>query len=66
MAEVFRVLEPRAVGEPRVVVPTHYSGMTLKPFVAFSGTPRKLSQAIHKAELGTLVGTTRPLEEVDI
>jgi L-ascorbate metabolism protein UlaG (beta-lactamase superfamily) len=56
----------RLLGEPRVVVPTHYSGMTLGPFAAFRGTPRKLSEAIYKAELGTLVGTTRPLEEVNI
>ncbi len=40
------------LGEPRVVVPTHYSGMTLGPLMTFGGTPRKLSQAIHKAELG--------------
>ena len=56
----------RLLGEPRVVVPTHYSGMTLGPFMSFRGTPRKLSQAIHDAELGTLVGTTRPLETVEI
>ncbi len=60
---------PRAIrllGEPPVVVPTHYSGMTLGPFMYFRGTPRKLSQAIHEAELGTLVGTTRPLETVEL
>lgn len=56
----------RLLGEPRVVVPTHYSGMTLRPLVSFKGTPRKLSQAIKKAELGTLIGTTRPLEMVEI
>jgi L-ascorbate metabolism protein UlaG (beta-lactamase superfamily) len=56
----------RLLGGPRVVVPTHYSGMTLGPFAYFRGTPRKLSQAIHKAELGVLVGTTRPLESVVI
>lgn len=56
----------RLLGEPRVVVPTHYSGMTLRPLVWFWGTPRKLSQAIRKAELGTLVGTTRPLETIDV
>jgi L-ascorbate metabolism protein UlaG (beta-lactamase superfamily) len=54
------------LGEPNVVIPTHYSGMTLWPLMTFGGTPRKLSQAIHKAELGTLVGSTRPLEEVEI
>jgi L-ascorbate metabolism protein UlaG (beta-lactamase superfamily) len=56
----------RLLGEPRIVVPTHYSGMTLGPLMAFRGTPRKLSQAIHAAELGTVVGTTRPLEMVEI
>jgi L-ascorbate metabolism protein UlaG (beta-lactamase superfamily) len=56
----------RLLGEPPVVVPTHYSGMTLGPFMYFRGTPRKLSQEIRKAELGTLVGTTRPLEMVEI
>jgi len=34
----------------------HYSGMTLGPLMAFRGTPRKLSQAIYQAELGTVVG----------
>ncbi len=56
----------RLLGEPRVVVPTHYSGMTLGPFLYFRGTPRRLSEAIQKAELGTLLGTTRPLEMVEI
>jgi L-ascorbate metabolism protein UlaG (beta-lactamase superfamily) len=56
----------RLLGAPRVVVPTHYSGMTLKPFVSFGGTPRKLSRAIRKAELGVLVGTSRPMEMVEI
>jgi L-ascorbate metabolism protein UlaG (beta-lactamase superfamily) len=56
----------RLLGEPPVVVPTHYSGMTLGPIMYFGGTPRKLSQAIHKAGLGTLVGTSRPLETVEI
>ena len=56
----------RLLGEPRIVVPTHYSGMTLGPFMSFRGTPRKLSQAIRDAELGTVVGTTRPLETVEI
>jgi hypothetical protein len=40
--------------------------MTLRPFVSFGGTPRKLSQAIHRAELGVLVGTSRPMEMVEI
>jgi L-ascorbate metabolism protein UlaG (beta-lactamase superfamily) len=56
----------RLLGEPPLVVPTHYSGMTLGPVMYFRGTPRKLSQAIHKAELGTIVGTTRPLETVEL
>jgi len=56
----------RLLGEPRIVVPTHYSGMALGPLMAFRGTPRKLSQAIHDAEVGTVVGTTRPLETVEI
>jgi L-ascorbate metabolism protein UlaG (beta-lactamase superfamily) len=56
----------RLLGEPRVVVPTHYSGMTLGPFIYFRGTPRQLSRAIHEAELGTLVGTSRPLETIEI
>ncbi len=56
----------RLLGEPRVVVPTHYSGVTLGPFLYFRGTPRRLSEAIRKAELGTLIGTTRPLERVEI
>jgi L-ascorbate metabolism protein UlaG (beta-lactamase superfamily) len=56
----------RLLGEPPVVVPTHYSGMTLGPFMYFGGTPRKLSEAIYKAELGTLLGTTRPLEMVEL
>jgi L-ascorbate metabolism protein UlaG (beta-lactamase superfamily) len=56
----------RLLEEPPVVVPTHYSGMTLGPMMYFRGTPRKLSQAIHEAELGTLVGTTRPLEMVEL
>ncbi len=56
----------RLLGEPPVVVPTHYSGMTLGPLLYFRGTPRKLSEAIHKSELGTQVGTMRPLATVEI
>jgi L-ascorbate metabolism protein UlaG (beta-lactamase superfamily) len=56
----------RFLGEPQVVVPTHYSGMTLRPLVTFGGTPRRLSEAIRQAALGTLVGTTRPLESIDL
>jgi L-ascorbate metabolism protein UlaG (beta-lactamase superfamily) len=56
----------RLLGEPPVVVPTHYSGMTLGPFMYFRGTPRKLSDAIQKAEIGTWIGTSRSLEIVEI
>jgi len=56
----------RLLGEPQMVVPTHYSGMTLGPLMAFRGTPRRLSQAVHASELGTVVGTTRPLESVEV
>jgi L-ascorbate metabolism protein UlaG (beta-lactamase superfamily) len=56
----------RLLGEPRVVVPTHYSGMTLGPLMYFRGTPRKLSEAIHQAELGVIIGTSRPLETIEI
>ncbi len=56
----------RLLGEPRVVVPTHYSGMTLGPLIYFKGTPRKLSEAISQTELGTIIGTSRPLEMVEI
>jgi L-ascorbate metabolism protein UlaG (beta-lactamase superfamily) len=56
----------RLLGEPPAVVPTHYSGLTLSPLMYFGGTPRKLSQAIQKAELGVLVGTTRPMETIEI
>ena len=56
----------RLLGEPSVVVPTHYSGMTLGPLMYFRGTPRKLSEAIRKSELGTLIGTTRPLETLEL
>ena len=56
----------RLLGDPKIVVPTHYSGMTLGPLMAFRGTPRKLSKAIHDAEVGAIVGTTRPLEPVEI
>jgi len=55
----------RLLGEPRVVVPTHYSGLSLSPLLSFRGTPRRLSQAIHDAEMGAVVGTTRPLEAVE-
>ena len=56
----------RLLGEPPVVVPTHYSGMTAGPLIYFKGTPRKLSQAIDRAEMGTLIGTSRPLEMIEI
>jgi L-ascorbate metabolism protein UlaG (beta-lactamase superfamily) len=56
----------RLLGEPRFVVPIHYGGMSLAPFVTFKGTPRKLSQSIEKSALATVVGTTRPLETLEI
>jgi len=56
----------RLLGEPRVVVPTHYSGMTLGPFLTFGGTPRKLGEEIHRAELGVIVGSSSPRESVEI
>jgi L-ascorbate metabolism protein UlaG (beta-lactamase superfamily) len=56
----------RLLGEPPIVVPTHYSGMTLGLLMGFRGTPRKLSAAIRKADLGTIIGTSRPLEAVDL
>jgi L-ascorbate metabolism protein UlaG (beta-lactamase superfamily) len=56
----------RLLGEPRVVVPTHYSGMTLRPLLYFRGTPRRLADAVHRAELGTILGTTRPLQAVTV
>lgn len=56
----------RMLGQPSVVVPTHYSGMRIPVLMTFGGTPRKLSQALHKAELGTLVGTSRPLETIEL
>ena len=55
----------RMLGDPRVIIPSHYSGMRIPLLMAFGGNPRKLSREIDKARLGTLVGTTRPLEEVD-
>ncbi len=56
----------RLLGEPPVVVPTHYSGMSLRPLMFFRGSPRKLGAALHKAELGAIVGTSRPLESVEV
>jgi L-ascorbate metabolism protein UlaG (beta-lactamase superfamily) len=56
----------RRLGEPRIVVPTHYSGMTVGPLMYFRGTPRKLSESIGEADLGTIIGTNRPLETVEV
>jgi L-ascorbate metabolism protein UlaG (beta-lactamase superfamily) len=56
----------RLLGEPHVVVPTHYSGTTLGPLMFFRGTPRKLAAAVHKAELGTIIGSTRPLQPAEV
>jgi L-ascorbate metabolism protein UlaG (beta-lactamase superfamily) len=55
----------RLLGEPGIVVPTHYSGMSLWPLVHFGGTPRKLADFLGRAGLGTVLGTRRPLESVD-
>jgi L-ascorbate metabolism protein UlaG (beta-lactamase superfamily) len=73
MGLAFRHLGPRRVpqalrllGEPRFLVPTHYSGMTLGPLMYFKGTPRKVAEMIGKTELGTIIGTTRPLEMVQL
>lgn len=56
----------RLLGEPRVVVPTHYSGMTLGPLIYFAGTPRKLAAVVHKAGVGTIIGSTRPLQPAEL
>jgi L-ascorbate metabolism protein UlaG (beta-lactamase superfamily) len=56
----------KLLGEPHIVVPTHYSGFRLRPLMSFWGTPRKLAQRIRQADLGTVVGTSRPLEQVVI
>jgi L-ascorbate metabolism protein UlaG (beta-lactamase superfamily) len=55
----------RLLGEPAIVVPTHYSGMTARPLIYFGGTPRKLGDYLGLAGLGTILGTRRPLESVD-
>jgi L-ascorbate metabolism protein UlaG (beta-lactamase superfamily) len=55
----------RLLREPRIVVPTHYSGMAVPPFLYFGGTPRKLAAYLGQAALGTVLGTTRPLESVE-
>jgi hypothetical protein len=54
------------LGEPPLVVPTHYNGMTLGPFVRFGGSPRALGEALNKAQVGTVVATSRPLEAVEL
>jgi len=56
----------RLLGDPPVVVPTHYSGMTLRPLLSFGGAPRDLPKYLDRAELGTLIGTTRPMQTVEI
>ncbi len=56
----------RLLGEPPLVVPIHYSGMTLGPFLTFRGTPRRLAEAVHKAGLGTILGSTRPLQPAEV
>lgn len=56
----------RLLGEPQWVVPTHYSGLSVPPLFSFWGSPRKLAHAVEEAEMGTLLGTTRPLDSVTI
>ncbi|HSJ57774.1 MAG TPA: MBL fold metallo-hydrolase [Anaerolineae bacterium] len=56
----------RLLGEPQVVVPTHYSGMTLGPLMHFGGTPRKLGRALEKAGVGTTIGAGRPLQVAEV
>ena len=56
----------RLLGSPPVMVPIHYSGMSLGPFAFFHGKPRKLAKAFQKAELGAMIGTSRPMETVEI
>ncbi|MBN1658336.1 MAG: MBL fold metallo-hydrolase [Anaerolineae bacterium] len=56
----------RLLGEPQVVVPTHYSGMTMGPLFYCAGKPRKLGRALEKAELGTIVGASRPLQVAEV
>lgn len=56
----------RLLGEPQVVVPTHYSGMTLGPLMYFAGKPRKLGRTLEKAELGTTIGASRPLQVAEV
>jgi len=56
----------RLLGEPPVIVPMHYSGMTLRPFLSFWGSPRDLPKYLDRAGLGTLIGTTRPMQSVEI
>lgn len=55
----------RYLGEPRIIIPTHYSGMRVPPLMTFGGNPRKLSRAIQQSGLGTLIGTTRPAETIE-
>ena len=42
----------RLLGEPQMVVPTHYSGMTLGPLMHFAGKPRKLGRALERPGWG--------------
>jgi L-ascorbate metabolism protein UlaG (beta-lactamase superfamily) len=55
----------RLLGEPHIVVPTHYSGMSLVPFVYCPGTPRRLSEALHKEGIGSVVAVTRPMDTIE-
>lgn len=55
----------RLLGEPHIVVPTHYSGLSLLPFMYCPGTPRKLSEALYKEGVGSVVAVTRPTETIE-
>ncbi|HNS51972.1 MAG TPA: MBL fold metallo-hydrolase [Anaerolineae bacterium] len=55
----------RLLGEPHIVVPTHYSGMNIMPFMYCPGTPRKLSEALYREGVGSVVAVTRPLETIE-
>jgi len=55
----------RLLGEPHIVVPTHYSGMSLMPLIYSPGTPRRLSEALYESGVGSVVAVTRPLETVE-
>ena len=55
----------RLLGEPHIVVPTHYTGMSLMPFIYCPGTPRRLSEELHREGIGSIVAVTRPMDTVE-